>query len=165
MLWIKKLFVFWHNMNNAAVIYVYTIWTHTHIRLTALFPGLPRWAGTRKVEPIWILLKQEIVSGCGISWARCKSASCSRQITTPASHHSVFYRPDALPAAQPTASKHWRHKIMAHHCKPHLKVLYSHNLHFYHCSTKIEKFRKGVNNIKLRSAFFCWHRYVLYVLW
>ena len=26
--------------------------THTHIRLTALFPGLPRWAGTRKVEPI-----------------------------------------------------------------------------------------------------------------
>ena len=28
----------------------------------------------------------------------------SRQITTPAPHHSVFYRPDALPAAQPTAS-------------------------------------------------------------
>jgi len=25
---------------------------------------------------------------------------------TPAPHHSVFYRPDALPAAQPTASKH-----------------------------------------------------------
>ena len=24
--------------------------------------------------------------------------------------HSVFYRPDALPAAQPTASKHWRTK-------------------------------------------------------
>ena len=34
-----------------------------------------------------------------------KSASRSRQITTPAPHHSVFYRPDALPAAQP-ASKH-----------------------------------------------------------
>jgi len=30
----------------------------------------------------------------------------SRQITTPAPHHSVFYRPDALPAAQPSASKH-----------------------------------------------------------
>ena len=26
--------------------------------------------------------------------------------TMPAPHHSVFYRPDALPAAQPTASKH-----------------------------------------------------------
>ena len=30
-----------------------------------------------------------------------------RQITTPAPHYWVFYRPDALPAAQPTASKHW----------------------------------------------------------
>jgi len=37
-------------------------------------------------------------------WAICKSAPHSRQITTPAPHHSVFYRPDALPAAQPTAS-------------------------------------------------------------
>jgi len=42
----------------------------------------------------------------------CKSAPRSRQITTPAPHHSVFYRPDALPAAQPTASKHWRHKTI-----------------------------------------------------
>ena len=33
----------------------------------ALFPGLPRWTGTRKVKPIWILLKQETVSGSGIS--------------------------------------------------------------------------------------------------
>ena len=81
---------------------------HTHTRLTALFPGLPRWVGSRKVKPIWILLKQETVSGSGISWTICKSATCSRQITTPAPHHSVFYRPDALPAAQQTASKHWR---------------------------------------------------------
>ena len=65
-------------------------YVHTHTRLTALFPGLPRWAATRKVEPIWILLKQETVSGSGISWAICKSAPCSWQITTPASHHSVF---------------------------------------------------------------------------
>jgi len=69
-------------------------------------------AGTRKVKPIWILLKQEKVSGSGISWAKCKSALCSRQITMPAPHHSVFYRPDALPAAQPTASKHWRHFLL-----------------------------------------------------
>ena len=79
--------------------------TFTNTRLMALFPGLPRWAGTRKVKPIWILLKQETVSGSGISWTICKSAPRSRQITTPAPHHSVFYRPDALPAAQPTASK------------------------------------------------------------
>ena len=78
---------------------------NTH--LTSLFPGLSRWAGTRKAKPIWILLKQETVSGSGISWAVCKSAPSSRQITMAAPHHSVFYRPDALPAAQRTASKHF----------------------------------------------------------
>ena len=41
-------------------------------------------------------------------WQWHQSAPCCRQITTPAPQHSVFYRPDALPAAQPTASKHWR---------------------------------------------------------
>ena len=81
--------------------------THTHTHpFNGPFRGLPRWAGTRKVKPIWILLKQETVSGSGISWAICKSAPRSRQITTPTPQHSVFYRPDALPAAQPTASKH-----------------------------------------------------------
>jgi len=73
--------------------------THMHTGLMALFLGLPGWAGTRKVKPIWILLKKETVSGSGISWAVCKSAPLSRQITMPAPHYSVFYRPDALPAA------------------------------------------------------------------
>ena len=63
---------------------------HTHTRLMALCPGLPGWAGTRKVRPIWILLKQETVGGSGISWAICKSAPRSRQITMRAPHHSVF---------------------------------------------------------------------------
>jgi len=80
--------------------------THTHTRLMALFQGLISWAGTRKDKPIWILLKHETVSGSGISWAMCKSAPRSRQITMPAPNHSVFYRPDALPATQSTASKH-----------------------------------------------------------
>ena len=64
---------------------------YTHTRLTALYPGLPGSASTRKVKPIWILLKQETVSGSGISWAVCKSAPRSRQITTPKPHHSVLY--------------------------------------------------------------------------
>ena len=83
------------------------VWNN-NTRLTAFCPGLPGWAGTRKVKPIWILLKQETASGSGIRWAIYKSAPRSRQITTPAHHRSVFYRPDALPAAQPTVSKHWR---------------------------------------------------------
>jgi len=40
-------------------------WAPLHTRLTALFPGLPGWAGTRKVKPIRILLKQEAVASAG----------------------------------------------------------------------------------------------------
>ena len=55
-----------------------TVHHHHHAiitRLAALCPGLPGWAGTRNVKPIWILLKQETVSGSGISWAVCKSSA------------------------------------------------------------------------------------------
>jgi len=79
---------------------------HTHTRthpFNGPFPGLPRWAGTRKVKPLWILLKQETVSGSGISWAVCKSAPCCRQITTPAPHHSVFVQA-GCPSCHPTNS-------------------------------------------------------------
>jgi len=80
------------------------------IEITHTFNGL--LSGTTKVSQYqkgktnWILLKQETVSGSGISWAICKSAPHSREITTPAPHHSVFYRPDALPASHPTVSKY-----------------------------------------------------------
>ena len=52
---------------------------------------------------MWILLKQETVTGSGISWAVCKSAPCSRQITTPAPHHSVFLQA-GCPSCCPTNS-------------------------------------------------------------
>jgi len=81
---------------------VCSLWVHLVdcfvLRLSGFCPGLPGWAGTRKGKPIWILLKQETVSGSGISWAICKSAPRPRQITTPVPNHSVFYRPDALKA-------------------------------------------------------------------
>ena len=57
-----------------------------YIRLTAICPGLPGWAGTRKVKPIWInLLKQEAVSGSGISWGRmqiCTSLQTNNHAST-----------------------------------------------------------------------------------
>ena len=81
---------------------------NTHLTALFRFPGLPGWAGTGKVKLIWIQLKQQTVSGSGISWAICKSAPHSRQITMSAPRHSVFHRPDALLAAQRTVSKHWR---------------------------------------------------------
>jgi len=39
-------------------------------------------------------------------WHQLGHMQVCRQITTPTPHHSVFYRLDALPATQPTASKH-----------------------------------------------------------
>ena len=81
--------------------------THTH-PFNGPFSGTTQVSRYQKGKTNLDLMKQETVSGSGISWAVCKSAPCSRQTTTPAPHHSVFYRPDALPAAQPTASKHWR---------------------------------------------------------
>ena len=90
--------------------------THTHTRLTALCPGLPGWAGTRKVKPIWILLEQETVSGSGISWAICKSAPRSRQITTPAPHYSSFLQA-GCPSCHPTNSVK---ALKARHEIPHV---------------------------------------------
>jgi len=59
--------------------------------------------GTRKVKPIWILLKQETVIGSGISWAVCKSVPRSRQMTTPAPHPSVFT--DRMPFLPPNQQR------------------------------------------------------------
>ena len=75
-------------VDRLKLVHLSTEWNHT--RLAAPCPGLPGWAGTRKVKPIGILPKQETVSGSGISWDICKSAPRSRQIATPAPHHSVF---------------------------------------------------------------------------
>ena len=82
--------------------------THTH-PFNGPFSRITRVGRYQKGKTNLDLLKQETVSGSSISSAICKSAPNSRQITMPVPHHSVFYRPDALPAAQPTASKHWRH--------------------------------------------------------
>jgi len=73
---------------------------NTH--LTALCPWLPG-SQYQKGKTNLELLEQEIVSGSGITWATYKSVHCPR-LTMPASHNGL----DAL-AAQPTASKHWRH--------------------------------------------------------
>ena len=41
----------------------------------------------------------------------CTSLQTDNHASMAASHHSVICRPDAVPAAQPTASKHWRHSV------------------------------------------------------
>ena len=63
--------------------------THTHT-FNGPFSGTTHVSRYQKGKLIWILLKQETVSGSGISWAICKSATRSRQTTMPVPHHSQF---------------------------------------------------------------------------
>ena len=79
--------------------------THTHV-FNGPFSGTTRVSQNQKGKTNLDFTEARDSECSGISWAICKSATRSRQITMPAPHHSVFYRPDALPAAQPTASKH-----------------------------------------------------------
>ena len=79
-------------------------------RFSILCPGLHGWVGIRRVNHSGLCWSRDDVDGSSISRTMCKLfAFCSRQITTPAPHHSNFYGPDALPDTQPTASKQWRH--------------------------------------------------------
>jgi len=86
-----------------------------HYYMVSLKPGtftLPLFRTTQvsqyqKGKTNLNLLEQETLSGSDISWAMCKSAPQPRQTTTP-TLHQVFYKPDALPATQPIASKYWR---------------------------------------------------------
>ena len=61
-----------------------TSW-HTHTRLTALSPGLPRWAGTRKIQPVWILLKFDTEWQCHQLGCMQVGARCNRASTPPLS--------------------------------------------------------------------------------
>jgi len=69
---------------------------HTHNRFTAIFPGPPGWAGARKLLDFMVQGK--------INRDRHRPSG----LTSAHLHHTpIFYRPDALPATQPTVSKHW----------------------------------------------------------
>ena len=76
--------------------------SHTH-SFNGPFSGTAWVSRYEKGKPIWILPKQETVSGSGISWAISKSAPRSRQITTPAPHHSSFLQA-RCPSCRPTQS-------------------------------------------------------------
>ena len=98
----KNIVVFNCPLHWTAALFWY-LTTHTNTHLTALCPWLTGRAGTRKVRPIRILLKQETVCDSGICWAERKSAPRSRQITMPAPHRSVFLQA-GCPSCCPTNS-------------------------------------------------------------
>jgi len=86
-------------------------WNHTapphhHNHFTALFPGPPGWAGTRR-ELLDFMVQGKINRGRHINHPAGRHSIRTNQCPPPPSPH-IFYRPDALTAAQPTASNHWR---------------------------------------------------------
>jgi len=120
---------------------LYTTQNNTHTHTQHTFNGslsrTTRVSRYRKVKPIWILLKQETVSGSGISWAICKSAPHSRQITTPAPHRSSFLQtgcPSWCPTnsvkalkAYQTKQQHSRHyQATLHACSAQLQPIVTH---------------------------------------
>jgi len=97
--------VYLDNDGTVEVVYTHTH-THTHNRFTALFPGPPGWASARR-ELLDFMAQRKINGGRHTDHpAGCQSIRTNQCPPTPSPH--ILYRPDALPAAQPTASKHWR---------------------------------------------------------
>jgi len=92
--------------------------THTHPTYCPKLDFFRDYPGEPVPEPIWILLKQETVTGIGISWAISKFAP---RPTQPCQHPTTpfFYRLDAHPAIQPTVSKHRRQTMPTTQLKYH----------------------------------------------
>jgi len=78
----------------------------------ASFPGQPGLASTRKekTSPDLNEARDDEVLGCGgISWTTMQTMCTSLQTDSHIKTSSLnFYRPDALPDAQPTVSKRRR---------------------------------------------------------
>jgi len=80
---------------------------HHHNHFAALFPGPPGWAGARR-ELLDFMVQGEINRGRHTDHPAGRHSIRTNQCPPPPSPH-YLYRPDVLPAAQPTVSKHWRH--------------------------------------------------------
>jgi len=72
---------------------------------TALFLGPPGWAGARK-ELLDFMVQGKINRGRHTDhWLGATASGLSSALLH---HPRIFLQPDALPATQPTVSKHWR---------------------------------------------------------
>jgi len=80
--------------------------TAHHNRFTALFPGPPGWAGARR-ELLDFMVQGEINRGRHNDHPAGRQSIWTNQCPPPL-YPIFFYGPDALPAAEPTVSKHWR---------------------------------------------------------
>jgi len=80
--------------------------THTHNRFMALFPGPTGWASARR-ELLDFTMQGKTNRGRHTDHPAGRHSIRTNQCLPPTSPN-FSYRPDALPAAQPTVSKHQR---------------------------------------------------------
>jgi len=84
------------------MVYEEYIHTYTHGHFAALLDTVQDYLGEPQGKTNLDLLQKEIVASAGLY----ANLHLDPDTTMPAFHHSVFCRPDALPATQPTVSKH-----------------------------------------------------------
>jgi len=70
--------------------------------LTAIFLSRPGLAGSR-MSPFWILLKLRMMEVV-VATTATKTCKVPVKWSPPTNQHPAFYRPDAVPVAQPTAA-------------------------------------------------------------
>ena len=104
-----------HNLSTKKRISIHTDYTHTHKHtFNGPFSGTTRVSRYQKGKT-----NLDFTEARDSEWQLhqlghmqvCTSLQTDNHASTPP---LSFYRPDALPAAQPTASKHWRHKHWRH---------------------------------------------------
>ena len=79
--------------------------THTHTHTHKLFLGPPGWELVSE-ENFWTLWCKGILTEADTQTIRLGATPSG--LSSAHRNHPIFYRPDALPASQPTVSKHWR---------------------------------------------------------
>ena len=84
-----------------------TVHCEVSLRFNGHFPGEPGLAGVYWSKGWWRWLWQ-------LDYWSYKSCKASVKSSPPTNQHPVFYRPDSLPAAEPTVSKHWMENITFH---------------------------------------------------
>jgi len=95
-------------------------WKRVAMPLISHLMPVPHFSRYQNV-PIWILLELSIMEWSwwwwkddgGDNWSY-KTCTAPVKSPSPTNQYSTFYRPDALPVAQPTMSKHWRENITFH---------------------------------------------------
>ena len=88
---------------------------HTSLKISSLslsfhFPGGPGLAGTR-IPLFWILLELRMMVVVTAAVGAIRRAKLQPKCHHQETNTQFFYRPDAVPVAQPTVSKHWRKSL------------------------------------------------------